>query len=77
MKYYMVDWLVAALVFGSILLTAHKNRLGFLMGFLAGLAGVGFSCMIESWANGVCSFVAAGLNLWGWRKWRKEKYEKV
>lgn len=71
MKYCGVDWLLAILGLLSIYLTAHKKPSGFLVGAAAALVGIGFSYMIASWANSICSLAIMLFNLWAWRKWHE------
>lgn len=73
MKYYFLDWIIAALVLASVYLTAHHKRQGFLLGALAALFGIVFSVMIQSWANGICSAAIVAVNMWGWSKWRNNE----
>jgi nicotinamide mononucleotide transporter len=73
---HALEWTAVVLNVGFTLCIAYEKRVGWLLGFLAGVIGVGLYALAHTWAMGVLNVYYVTMAAYGWWSWGRDDQEK-
>ena len=76
MIFQIVTWILAVLSIISMELIIKKNRIGFLIGFIANVAWVGVNIYMKIWAQAALLSVFVFMSMRGFILWKTSKEEE-
>jgi nicotinamide mononucleotide transporter len=73
---HALEWTAVVLNVGFTLCIAYEKRVGWLLGFVAGVIGVGLYALAHTWAMGVLNVYYVTMAAYGWWSWGRDDQEK-
>ncbi len=72
----ILEWTAVVLNVGFTLCIAYEKRIGWLLGFVAGVIGVGLYALAHTWAMGLLNVYYVAMAVYGWWSWGRDDQEK-
>jgi nicotinamide mononucleotide transporter len=73
---HALEWAAVVLNVGFTLCIAYEKRIGWLLGFVAGVIGVGLYALAHTWAMGLLNAYYVTMAVYGWRSWGRDDRKK-
>ena len=68
----LLEWTAVVLNVGFTLCIAYEKRIGWLLGFVAGVIGVGLYALAHTWAMASLNVYYVVMAVYGWWSWGKD-----
>ncbi|MBK9422319.1 MAG: nicotinamide mononucleotide transporter [Flavobacteriales bacterium] len=69
----LLEWTAVVLNIGFTLCIAYEKRIGWLLGFIAGVIGVGLYALAHTWAMATLNVYYVVMAVYGWWSWGKNE----
>ena len=72
----VLEWTAVVLNVAFTLCIAYEKRIGWVLGFVAGLIGVGLYSLAHTWAMGALNVYYVAMAVYGWWSWGRDDQEQ-